>query len=86
MYYVSLYRYPLDFLLVNEYWSVKSKCFSRDLEDYSKCLLRGSDVLKGRGLERDTRGINVAIMFGFFVFYRVLCWIILARRVAKTTI
>lgn len=86
MYYVSLYRYPLDFLLVNEYWSVRDKCFSTDVHDHSNCLQRGIDVLRSRGLDKDTRWMNVGIMFGFFVFYRVLCWIILARRVSKTTI
>ncbi|KAK3408463.1 hypothetical protein EUGRSUZ_J00695 [Eucalyptus grandis] len=62
MYYVSLYRYPLDALLTNEYWSMRSK-----------------------GLDKDTRWINVGIMFGFFVLYRVLCWLILVRRALKTT-
>lgn len=86
MYYVSLYRYPLDSLLTNEYWSLRSECFSWSTQDHTKCVLTGNDVLKSRGLDRDTRWINVGVMFGFFVFYRVLCWIILARRVAKTRI
>ncbi|XP_052184569.1 ABC transporter G family member 23 [Diospyros lotus] len=86
MYYVSLYRYPLDSLLVNEYWSLRGECFSVDPQDHSKCLMTGKDVLKIRGLETDSRWLNVGIMFGFFVFYRVLCWIILMRRVSRTTI
>ncbi|KAF7833329.1 ABC transporter G family member 23 [Senna tora] len=85
MYYVSLYRYPLDSLLTNEYWNVRDKCFSKGAEaDY--CLLTGFDVLKSRGLEKDTRWVNVAIMIGFFVLYRVLCWVILARKASKATI
>ncbi|XP_010031724.2 ABC transporter G family member 23 [Eucalyptus grandis] len=84
MYYVSLYRYPLDALLTNEYWSMRSKCFSRHNQD-DRCLLTGEDVLKSRGLDKDTRWINVGIMFGFFVLYRVLCWLILVRRALKTT-
>ncbi|XP_015873662.3 ABC transporter G family member 23 [Ziziphus jujuba] len=83
MYYVSLYRYPLDCLLTNEYWSLRSECFSWT---GSRCLLTGNDILKSRGLENDPRWINVGIMFGFFVLYRVLCWIILSRRVSRTTI
>lgn len=88
MYYVSLYRYPLDSLLINEYWSMRRECFcwKSDFSSSPKCLLTGNDVLTTRGLEEDTRWINVGIMFGFFVLYRVLCWIILARRAAKTTI
>lgn len=86
MYYVSLYRYPLDSLLINEYWGVRDECFSWEDEDHSKCLITGKDVLKIRGLEKDTRWMNVGIMFGFFLFYRLICWIVLARRASKTTI
>ncbi|XP_021278458.1 ABC transporter G family member 23 [Herrania umbratica] len=86
MYYVSLYRYPLDTLLTNEYWSVRSECFSWHSPDHSHCLLTGNDVLESRGLDKDTRWMNVGIMFGFFLFYRVLCWIILARKASRTTI
>ncbi|XP_062082250.1 ABC transporter G family member 23 [Humulus lupulus] len=88
MYYVSLYRYPLDSLLTNEYWSLRSKCFNWNKESVDgqpRCLLTGNDVLKSRGLEDDPRWINVGIMLGFFVFYRLLGWIILSRRSAKTT-
>ncbi|QCD78857.1 ABC transporter G family member 23 [Vigna unguiculata] len=85
MYYVSLYRYPLDALLTNEYWNVRNECFSHQTEG-SQCLITGFDVLKSRGLERDNRWINVGIMLAFFVLYRVLCWIILARKASKTTI
>ncbi|KAK9673588.1 hypothetical protein RND81_12G177100 [Saponaria officinalis] len=86
MYYVSLYRYPLDSLLVNEYWSMRNECFSRAISDDTKnCVLYGVDVLKSRGLESDTRWANVGIMIGFFFFYRVICWVILARRASKTT-
>ncbi|CAI9268951.1 unnamed protein product [Lactuca saligna] len=85
MYYVSLYRYPLDSWLVNEYWGRREVCFSGEGSG-STCLMTGDDILKGRGLEWDTRWMNVGVMFGFFVFYRVLCWIILARKVSNTTI
>lgn len=86
MYYVSLYRYPLDSLLINEYWSVRGDCLVYHQQHKHYCLLTGNDVLKSRGLENDTRWLNVGIMVGFFVFYRVLCWVILVRRVSKTTI
>lgn len=85
MYYVSLYRYPLDALLTNEYWNVGNECFSQGSSS-SVCLVTGFDVLRSRGIEKDNRWINVGIMFGFFVFYRLLCWVILARKASKTTI
>lgn len=90
MYYVSLYRYPLDSLIINEYWNMRRECFSWGYlgEDPSvrECLLTGNDVLKSRGLDEDTRWMNVGIMFAFFLLYRVLCWIILTRRASRTTI
>ncbi|KAH6820176.1 ABC-2 type transporter family protein [Perilla frutescens var. hirtella] len=83
MYYVSLYRYPLDSLIINEYWSERNECFSTNIQE---CLLTGRDVLKSRGLDRDTRWMNVAIMLSFFVLYRILSWIVLTRKVSKTTL
>ncbi|CAL9066228.1 unnamed protein product [Musa banksii] len=81
MYYISLYRYPLDFLLINEYWSVRGKCFSW-LGDV--CSLTGGDVLRARGLDKDTRWMDVGIMCCFFLAYRVLCWLLLVRKASKT--
>lgn len=87
MYYISLYRYPLEAMVVNEYWNAKSECFSWiDQERRRLCALTGDDVLKNRGLDGDIRWMNVGIMIGFFVFYRLLCWIILARRTSTTTL
>ncbi|KAK4278870.1 hypothetical protein QN277_016651 [Acacia crassicarpa] len=85
MYYVSLYKYPLDALLTNEYWNVRTECFSSSKTE-SNCLLTGFDVLKSRGLDKDTRWMNVSIMLGFFLLYRVLCWLILTRKASKATI
>ncbi|GAB4835283.1 ABC transporter G member 23 [Ancistrocladus abbreviatus] len=74
MYYVSLYRYPLDSLIVNEYWSMRNDCFAWQDQERSKCLLTGNDVLRGRGLDEDTRWINVGIMltnFPLSCFYNI---------------
>ncbi|KAK4780666.1 hypothetical protein SAY87_016772 [Trapa incisa] len=86
MYYVSLYRYPLDSLLKNEYWSERGRCFKWDMGDVPRCVMTGQDVLRSRGLDHDGRWVNVGIMLGFFVLYRVLCWLILVWRASKTTI
>ncbi|CAN8252347.1 unnamed protein product [Cochlearia groenlandica] len=83
MYYVSLYRYPLESMLVNEYWSMRKECFSAG--EFG-CLMTGEDVLKERGLDKDMKWINVGIMLAFFVFYRFLCWAILLRKASKTTL
>ncbi|XP_072982848.1 ABC transporter G family member 23 [Typha latifolia] len=87
MYYVSLYKYPLDSLLINEYWSARQECFTwQQVRGRSVCTLTGGDILRGRGLEKDTRWVNVGIMCGFFLVYRVLCWILLERRASRTTL
>ncbi|CAN0842173.1 ABC transporter G family member 23 [Linum grandiflorum] len=92
MYYLSLYRYPLDSLLTNEYWGMREDCFrwlpavGGDDGGGRRCLLTGNDVLKSSGLERDPRWENVGIMVGFFVLYRFLCWVILVRKASRTTI
>lgn len=87
MYYISLYRYPLEAMLVNEYWNAKSECYSWiDQGRRRFCVLTGDDVLKNRGLDGDLRWMNVGIMIAFFVLYRLLCWIVLARKASTTTI
>ncbi|MQM17672.1 hypothetical protein Taro_050644 [Colocasia esculenta] len=87
MYYASIYRYPLDALLVNEYWSMRDRCFSwveQQGGSARRCSLTGGDVLRMRGLEGDTRWTNVVIMLGFFLLYRLLAWVVLVRRASKT--
>ncbi|GAB2218422.1 hypothetical protein Drorol1_Dr00001645 [Drosera rotundifolia] len=86
MYYSSLYRYPLDSLVVNEYWSMRNECFVWQDRARSICLMNGNDVLMNRGLDEDNRWINVVIMLGFFLFYRVICWIVLVRKASNTII
>ncbi|KAG9459588.1 hypothetical protein H6P81_004096 [Aristolochia fimbriata] len=55
MYYVSLYKYPLDCLLINEYWSSRSQCFTKNTGPNSECLLTGRDVLEAED-SRKTEG------------------------------
>ncbi|XP_074563865.1 ABC transporter G family member 23-like [Curcuma longa] len=82
MYYISLYRYPLDSLLINEYWSARDKCFSSG--HGGVCLLTGGDVLRARGLVEDSRWTDVRVMCFFFLIYRFMCWILLVRKASKT--
>ncbi|KAG6526193.1 hypothetical protein ZIOFF_016170 [Zingiber officinale] len=82
MYYISLYRYPLDSLLINEYWSARDKCFSSS--HGGVCLLTGGDVLRARGLVEDSRWTDVWVMCFFFLIYRVMCWILLVRKASRT--
>jgi ABC-type multidrug transport system ATPase subunit len=91
MYYVSMYRYPLDLLLINEYGgSAGEKCVAwmggDAMNGNGVCLSTGSDVLRGRGVDEGMRWVNVGVMLGFFLVYRIMCWAVLVRRASKTTL
>ena len=91
MYYVSMYRYPLDLLLINEYGgSASEKCVAwmggDAMNGNGVCLSTGADVLRGRGVDEGMRWVNVGVMVGFFLVYRIMCWAVLVRRASKTTL
>lgn len=76
MHYVSLFKYPLEGFLVNEF-SDPGKCL-----EYSGgvCLLSGEEVLRQVGLGVESRWRNVAIMVCFILLYRFLSYIVLRCR------
>lgn len=83
MHYLSMYKYALDALLINEYSCLVSKCLI--WFDVNKtCMVSGRDVLEKRGLHGGQRWKNISILIGFFVFYRVLWWLVLIRRVSRS--
>ncbi|CAL4907946.1 unnamed protein product [Urochloa decumbens] len=92
MYYVSMYRYPLDLLLINEYGgSARDKCVAwvggnTSHAGVGVCLRTGADVLRDRGIDEGMKWVNVGVMLGFFLLYRVMCWAVLVRRASKTTL
>ncbi|CAL4900487.1 unnamed protein product [Urochloa decumbens] len=92
MYYVSMYRYPLDLLLINEYGgSARDKCVAwvggnNSHAGVGVCLRTGADVLTDRGIDEGMKWVNVGVMLGFFLLYRVMCWAVLVRRASKTTL
>ncbi|CAN6360280.1 unnamed protein product [Urochloa humidicola] len=91
MYYVSMYRYPLDLLLINEYGgSARAKCVAWVGGNHTNgggvCLRTGADVLRDRGIDEGMKWVNIGVMLGFFLLYRVMCWAVLVRRASKTTL
>ncbi|XP_017972928.1 PREDICTED: ABC transporter G family member 8 [Theobroma cacao] len=84
MYFFSMYKYALDALLINEYSCLASRCFLW-YNETKTCMLTGGDVLQRKGLHEGQRWINIYILVGFFVFYRVLCLLVLIRRVSRST-
>ena len=83
MHFLSMYKYALDALLINEYSCLVSRCLIW-YEENKECMVTGSDVLDKRGLHERQRWTNVYILVGFFVFYRVLCFLVLIRRVSRS--
>ncbi|KAJ1384974.1 P-loop containing nucleoside triphosphate hydrolase [Sesbania bispinosa] len=83
MYFFSMYKYALDALLINEYSCLATRCFIWYQEN-QECMVTGGDVLQKRGLHESERWTNVYFLIGFFVFYRVLCFLVLIRRVSRS--
>ncbi|KAJ0989279.1 hypothetical protein J5N97_007635 [Dioscorea zingiberensis] len=81
--YLSPYKYALDALLENEYGCTAARCFDRD-EGAAVCSLTGADVLARRGLKEGQRWVSIEVLFGFFLFYRLLYWLVLSRRASMS--
>ncbi|KAM0047305.1 putative ABC-type maltose transporter [Helianthus debilis subsp. tardiflorus] len=85
MHYFSMYKYALDAMLINEYSCLTNKCMIwYDDEKSQTCMMTGADVLEKKGLHENQRWVNIYILIGFFVFYRVLCFFFLVRRVSRS--
>ncbi|XP_043716666.1 ABC transporter G family member 8 [Telopea speciosissima] len=83
MHYFSMYKYALDALLINEYSCLVSRCLIW-YEENKTCMVTGRDVLETRGLHEKQKWTNIYILIGFFVFYRVLCLLVLIRRASRS--
>ncbi|KAK8475832.1 hypothetical protein V6N13_032484 [Hibiscus sabdariffa] len=83
MHFLSMYKYALDALLINEYSCLVSRCFLWYSETKT-CMVTGADVLQKKGLHERQRWTNIYILVGFFVLYRVLCLLVLTRRVSRS--
>ncbi|GMI75554.1 ATP-binding cassette G8 [Hibiscus trionum] len=83
MHFLSMYKYALDALLINEYSCLVSRCFLWYSETKT-CMVTGADVLQKKGLHERQRWTNIYILLGFFVLYRVLCLLVLIRRVSRS--
>ncbi|CAL0300698.1 unnamed protein product [Lupinus luteus] len=84
MHFLSMYKYALDALLINEYSCLVTRCFMWYQESNQLCMVTGAEVLQNRGLSVGDRWTNVYFLIGFFVLYRVLCFLVLLRRVSRS--
>ncbi|KAF3786568.1 ABC transporter G family member 5 [Nymphaea thermarum] len=76
MHYISLFKYPFEAFMVNEFSSWKG-CLGYK---FGRCLMTGEDVLKGQGLGEADRWRSVMYMICFIVAYRFFSYIILRCR------
>ena len=83
MHYLSLFRYPFECFLINEYGGEQgwTKCI-QVVE--GQCTLYANGFLRQRDLKESQKWSNLAVMLGFIIGYRVLCFFILWCRCYKT--
>ncbi|KAL9379865.1 hypothetical protein Peur_028347 [Populus x canadensis] len=85
MHYLSLFKYPFECFMINEYGGEegKRKCL-KNIE--GSCYLYGEEFLKQQGVEESNKWSNLAVMTGFILGYRLLCFLILLCRSHRTRI
>lgn len=82
MHYLSLFKYPFECFLINEYGGKGGK---RCLEsERGECKLFAIDLLKQQDLKESQKWTNLAVMLCFVLGYRVLCYLILWCRCYRT--
>ncbi|XP_059282783.1 ABC transporter G family member 10-like [Lycium ferocissimum] len=79
VHYLSLFKYPFECFLINEYGgdTGKTKCIQKV---DGMCLMYGEQLLARYGLEESQKWFNIAIMLSFIFGYRFLCFLILWYR------
>ncbi|CAO2831068.1 unnamed protein product [Amaranthus hypochondriacus] len=82
MHYVSLFKYPYEGFLINEF-SGSNECLESML---GVCVMTGKDVLKEEGLGEQNRWMNVLITVCFILVYRFISYVILRCRCSKRSI
>ena len=89
MHYISLFKYPLDALLVNEFGSSsdgETRCFATsNYGSNSFCILSGENILTELGLQYTSKWQSVSVMISFACLYRFLGYFMLLLKVWRAT-
>ncbi|OEL18248.1 ABC transporter G family member 10 [Dichanthelium oligosanthes] len=82
MHYASLFKYPFEALVVNEYGGARGarECLASAGGAGGLCVLDGAGLLRQQGMREGMRWSNLGVMLGFVVGYRVLCFAFLWFR------
>lgn len=79
MHYLSLFKYPFECFLINEYGGeAGKKCI--EVEASGECKMFGNGILAKQQLKESQKWSNLAVMACFIFGYRVLCYVILWVR------
>ncbi|KAL6202159.1 hypothetical protein ACLB2K_025869 [Fragaria x ananassa] len=78
MHYSSLFKYPFECFMINEYGGEQGRRCIHIID--GECNLYGDDLLRQQNLRDTQKWSNLAVMLGFIVGYRVLCFLILWYR------
>lgn len=82
MHYISLFKYPFEGFLVNEF-SGSEKCLEYRGEI---CLINGQDLLREEGLVDEGRWRNIVIMVCLILLYRFFSYVILRCRCSQRSL
>ncbi|XP_042478561.1 ABC transporter G family member 10 [Macadamia integrifolia] len=83
MHYLSLFKYPFESFLINEYGGEKGRV--RCVQSVEEiCGLYGDGLLRQQELKESQKWSNLGVMLGFIFGYRVLCFLIMWYRCCRT--
>ncbi|KAG6637188.1 hypothetical protein I3843_11G158100 [Carya illinoinensis] len=83
MHYLSLFKYPFECFMVNEYGGEQGRTRCVTFEE-GQCTLNANGFLGQQRLKESQKWSNLIVMLGFIIGYRVLSFIILWCRCYKT--
>ncbi|KAG0489367.1 hypothetical protein HPP92_008178 [Vanilla planifolia] len=83
MHYLSLFKYPFEAFLLNEYGGEKGRreCMQRSGE--GRCVMDGEMFLRRQGIEEADKWSSIGVMLGFICMYRLLSLAILYLRCTR---
>ncbi|CAI5999526.1 unnamed protein product [Closterium sp. NIES-65] len=77
MHYLSVFKYPLDALIINEYGSHSDTTFG--------LAGTGSQIIEAAGLSGQSKWLDLLVLLGFAMTFRIACYIfLLTQRLAQS--
>ncbi|KAL2643287.1 hypothetical protein R1flu_010874 [Riccia fluitans] len=83
MHYCSLFKYPFDALLINEYDTRLETCFGFIDDSTGICTLTGRQILEEAGIHHLNKWLDVLIMLSFIIGYRLCSYLIICYKISR---